>query len=318
MKLRELVRDLKILETAADPEMEITGLAYDSRAVKPGYLFVAVRGFTVDGHKYIGKARENGAAVVLCEEAPGEGIPFLRVEDCRLALALCSRTWFGDPASEMCMIGFTGTNGKTTSCFLMKHLLEETLGAKVGLIGTNGIMIGQDCLPSERTTPESYELHRMFRAMRDAGCTHVVMEVSSHSLTLERVAGIRFQVGVFTNLTQDHLDFHRTMDEYARAKRRLFSQTDRACVNMDDPWAGFMLEDVACPVLRYSAEHPESELSAKEILLSAEGVSFDTVTRNTVCRTGIRFPTLACTWNRSWCSCSSIWIISRKRSRMSR
>ena len=290
MKLKELIRDLTILETTADPEQEITGVAYDSRLVEKGNLFVAVKGFASDGHRFIPKALEKGAAAILCQDAPGEGVPFLRVADTRLGLALVSRAFFGDPASKMCMIGFTGTNGKTTSSYLMKHLLEEALGAKVGLIGTNGIMIGQEFLPSERTTPESYELHSLFRRMLDAGCTHVVMEVSSHSLSLERVAGIRFDVGLFTNLTQDHLDFHGSMEEYAAAKRKLFGQCRVGCFNLDDPWAPYMMEGAACRCLGYSAQSNDADLVAKDVRLSADGVRFAAVTGEGLCLTRLGIP----------------------------
>ena len=155
--------------------VEISGISYDSRAAQPGDLFVAVRGLEADGHRFIPSAVSNGAAVVLCETAPTDGTPYVRVKDSRLSLALASRAFFGDPYSEMTMIGLTGTNGKTTSSYLLKHLLECKLDAKVGLIGTNGIMIGDEFLHSERTTPESYELQKLFRQMADAGCTHVVM-----------------------------------------------------------------------------------------------------------------------------------------------
>ena len=184
MKLKEIVKNLEILELRADLEMEISGVSYDSRRTQPGDLFVAVRGFESDGHRFIPKAVEKGAVAVLCETAPEDGTPYVRIADCRLGLALASREFFGNPASEMTMIGITGTSGKTTSSYLLKHLLESKLDAKVGLIGTNGNMIGDEFLHTEHTTPESYELHRLFRSMADAGCTHVVMEVSSHSLTL--------------------------------------------------------------------------------------------------------------------------------------
>ncbi|MBR1457183.1 MAG: UDP-N-acetylmuramoyl-L-alanyl-D-glutamate--2,6-diaminopimelate ligase [Oscillospiraceae bacterium] len=290
MKLRDLLENVDVLESTADPELEITGVCYDSRAAKPGDLFVAVRGFSSDGHAYIPKAMEKGAAAVLCETAPNCGIPWVRTEDCRLGLALASRAFFGDPASEMTMIGITGTNGKTTSSYLLKHLLESRPGTKVGLIGTNGVMIGDAFISSERTTPESYELHRLFREMADAGCTHVVMEVSSHSLSLKRVAGIRYDVGVFTNLTQDHLDFHGSMEEYAAAKRLLFRQCAVGVFNLDDPWATFMMEDAACTARTYSAEDNAADLVAKDIRLSASGVRFAAVSESEIALTRLAIP----------------------------
>lgn len=205
---------------------------------------------------------------------PQVDIPYVLVRDCRKALALLSRNFFGDPAGEMQIIGITGTNGKTTTTYLLKHLLEDTIGAKVGLIGTNGNMIGSEFIHTERTTPESFELQQLFAEMKSAGCTHVVMEVSSHSLVLSRVAGIDFAVGAFTNLTQDHLDFHHTMDEYAAAKAMLFSVCRVGCINIDDKWADNMMKNAPCRLLTYSADGKEASLVAENIKLSAKGVSF--------------------------------------------
>ena len=290
MKLKKLIENLEVIRCTADPETEITGLCYDSRKAQPGSLFVAIRGFSTDGHRYIPKARELGASVVVCQEAPEGDVPYVLVSDCRLALALLSREFFGNPASEMTIIGITGTSGKTSSSYLTKHLLEETLGAKVGLIGTNGNMIGQEMLHTEHTTPESYELHQLFRRMADAGCSHVVMEVSSHSLTLSRVAGITFDVAVYTNLSQDHLDLHGSMEEYARAKQQLFSMCRKACVNMDDDWASFMVEKAQCPILRFSAEKQEAELTANDIRLNAESVRFAAVYGGEIAMTKLKIP----------------------------
>ncbi len=292
MKLKDILKDLSCTWAGADPEAEIGGVAYDSRQVKPGDLFVAIRGFESDGHRFIPKALEAGAAAVLCETLPEEPGPWVQTPDGRLGLALASRDFFGDPASEMVMIGFTGTNGKTTSTYLMKHLLEEVQGAKVGLIGTNGNMIGAEHLHSERTTPESYELHKLFRQMADEGCTHVVMEVSSHSLSLERVAGIDFDVAVYTNLTQDHLDFHGSMEAYAAAKKKLFSMARTGCFNLDDPWAERMMEGVPCAVRTFSAERNDADLAAKDIRLSASGVRFAAVSGGELCLTKLGIPGL--------------------------
>jgi len=290
MKLKDLVQNIKIIQSTADGETEIGGVSYDSRQTRPGDLFVAIRGFASDGHRFIPMALEKGAAAVLCEEPPDADCAWLQTDDSRLGLALASRDFFGDPARQMCMIGFTGTNGKTTSSYLMKHLLESRPGVKVGLVGTNGNMIGEEFLTSERTTPESYELHRLFRQMLDAGCTHVVMEVSSHSLSLKRVAGIHYDVAVYTNLTQDHLDFHGSMEEYAAAKRLLFHQCDVGCFNLDDPWAAFMMEGAPCEVRSYSAEQNAADLTAKDIRLSASGVRFAAVSGNGIAMTRLAIP----------------------------
>ena len=277
MKLKDIVKNLTIISSHADMDMEISGICYDSRLARPGDLFVAVKGFESDGHKFIPKALANGASAVLCEDLSQGNYPYIQTDDCRLGLALASREFFGNPASEMTLIGITGTNGKTTSSYIMKHLLESAQGAKVGLIGTNGNMIGDEFIHSERTTPESYELHKLFRQMADAGCTHVIMEVSSHSLILERVAGINFDIAVYTNLTQDHLDFHGSMEAYADAKRKLFSMCKVGCFNLDDPWAAYMMEGASCTIMTFSAELNDADLAAKDIRLSASGVRFAAV-----------------------------------------
>ena len=273
MKLAELLEHIEILESTADPDLEIRGISYDSRKTKPGDLFVAIKGFEADGHRFIPKAMANGAAAVLCEDAPTDGTPYVKIDDCRLGLAIASRDFYGNPASRMKLVGFTGTSGKTSSTYILKHVLETKLGAKVGLIGTNGNMIGERLLHTEHTTPESLELHRLFKQMTDEGCTHVVMEVSSHSLELRRVAGVDFDVAVFTNLSQDHLDLHGTMEAYAAAKKKIFSHCKTGWVNIDDERGAFMMEGEKCPILRYSTKQ-DAELTAGDIALSAEGVSF--------------------------------------------
>ena len=272
MKLQAILQGLEPLEVHADLSREITGICYDSRAVKPGNLFVAICGYDTDGHKYIPMALEKGAACVLCEKAPAEG-EYVLLSDTRRGLALAGANWYGNPAGEMTMIGITGTNGKTTTTYLVKHILEDCLGAKVGLVGTIQNMIGDEVLHTERTTPESLELQALFRHMADAGCTHVVMEVSSHALSLHRVDGVTFDVGVFTNLTQDHLDFHKTMEEYCRAKAMLFARSKVGAVNVDDPWAKEILAHATCPVITYSAKG-QAALEATDIRLEPHHVAF--------------------------------------------
>lgn len=297
MKLRELIKNLSIIEMNADAGLEISGVSYDSRKTEKGDMFVAIRGFEADGHKFIPKAVENGAAVILCEEKPSCDIPYVLVSDSRYGLAIVSRDFFGDPASEMTMIGITGTSGKTSSSYLIKHMLESKLDAKVGLIGTNGNMIGDEFLHTEHTTPESYELHKLFRHMADSGCTHVVMEVSSHSLTLERVAGIHFDVALYTNLSQDHLDFHGTMEEYAAAKRKLFSMCSLGCFNLDDAWADFMRDGASCRTMTFSTEKNEADLVAKDIRLTADGVRFASVSGDEISMTKLGIPGMFSVYN---------------------
>ena len=288
MKLQDLLKGVAVLESTAAPDTEINEVRYDSRAVRPGDLFVAIRGYATDGHQYIGKALEQGAAAIVCEEAPA-GVPVVVVENARRALAEIAANRFGHPADSMVMLGVTGTNGKTTTTYLVKHMLEDA-GRKVGLIGTNQNLIGDEVVETERTTPESYELHALFARMRDAGCTHVIMEVSSHSLVLDRVHGIHFAVGAFTNLTQDHLDFHKTMEEYRRAKALLFTISDKGVINLDDPAAGAMLADAKCPCLTFSCEKDAADLTAKNLKLHADGVEFVAATKGDLARVKLPIP----------------------------
>ena len=276
MKLRELLNNITVLAHTADLETNISAICYDSRKAEPGCLFVAVGGFATDGNRFIPMALEKGAAAVVTAKKPEGEVPYILVESDRLALALLGCNFYGNPAASMTMIGITGTNGKTSSTLLLKQVLEKTQGAKVGLIGTMANMIGQEVIPTERTTPESLDLQALFARMRDSGCTHVVMEVSSHAITLERIGGVRFDVAAFTNLTEDHLDFHKTMDAYCDAKAELFRRCDRAVVNADDSYAGRILSAAACPVLTTSVTTKEG-LHAEDVALHAEGISFTAV-----------------------------------------
>ena len=276
MRLETLLEGVPVLEASVDMGLEITGVSYDSRQVRPGDLFVAMTGFAADGHRFIPQALEAGAAAVLCQNPPeGEGIPYVRTEDSRRALAAAGANFFGHPAEAMTMVGITGTNGKTTTTYLLKAILEAR-GEKVGLIGTNQNMIGQEVLPTERTTPESFELQKLFARMREAGCTHVVMEVSSHALALDRVYGVPYAVGVFTNLTQDHLDFHKTMEAYCDAKALLFQNCGVGVVNAADPWTPRLLKNKTCRVLTFSSSG-EADLRAEDPVLAADHVAFTAV-----------------------------------------
>ena len=273
MKLRELLKDIPVLESTADPELEISGVVYDSRKAAPGVLFVAVSGFASDGNRFIPMAMEKGAAAVVTAKRPEGEVPYVLVSSDRLALALIAANYYDHPARKMTIIGVTGTNGKTSVTLLVKHVLEVCLGAKVGLIGTMENLIGTESIPTERTTPESFELQGLFAQMYEAGCSHVVMEVSSHALALERVGGIRFQVAAFTNLTEDHLDFHKTMEAYCDAKAELFRRCDRAVVNLDDSYGPRMLSGCCCPVVTTSVRE-QADIQARNVELHSQGIRF--------------------------------------------
>ena len=229
-----------------DGTRTVTGVTCDSRAIGPGAVFVAVRGFSTDGHRFIDAAVKAGAAAIVCEELPAEQsdeVCWLVVPDARKALAELSKVFYGNASDALMIIGVTGTNGKTTTARLVTSMLNAS-GIPAGYIGTGLCRIGSRDIELERTTPESSGLHDLFRQMVDAGCRAAVMEVSSHALVLDRVHGLRFRAAVFTNLTPEHLDFHATMEEYAEAKRLLFDRLDDggfAVVNADDPQAEFMV-----------------------------------------------------------------------------
>ena len=298
MKLSDVLKDIEIIAGNAEGDTDISDICYDSRACKKGVLFVAVKGFESDGHNYIGKAMAAGALGVICEVVPAdENIPYILVKNSRLALALASRNYFKNPGSEMKLIGVTGTNGKTTSTILIKFMLEYCLNAKVGLVGTNQNMIGYRVLHTERTTPESYELQKLLREMADEGCTYGVMEVSSHSLSLDRVAGLSFDTAVFTNLTQDHLDFHRDMDDYANAKAKLFGMSDKCAVNIDDDYAGIFMAASNNTAFTYSVKGECPCLRAKNISLKADSISFTAETDSDSCEIELKIPGMFSVYN---------------------
>jgi len=217
------------------PDVAVSGLAYSSQSVAPGTLFFCVPGFRADGHDFAPQAVERGAVALVCERPLGLGVPELVVEDVRAAMGPAAARFYGDPTDELEVVGITGTNGKTTTAYLVRHLLEAA-GRQCGLLGTVKRVVGGVEEEVERTTPEAIDIQRTFRAMVDGGDTACAMEVSSHALELGRVAGIRFACRVFTNLTQDHLDFHETMAAYFAAKRRLFDAPGLSVVNVDDEY----------------------------------------------------------------------------------
>ncbi len=290
MKLDQLLEGVALTACAVSRDVQITSVSYDTRTLKPGALFVALSGYKTDGHRHIGEALNKGVAAVLCQHPPeGEG-PWLVCPDTRAALAAVSANWFSHPAREMTLLAVTGTNGKTTTTYLLKEVLERCAGARVGLIGTNRNMIGDESFPAGRTTPESWDLQQLLRNMADAGCTHVGMEVSSHALGLHRVDGLRFAAGIFTNLTPDHLDFHKTMEAYRDAKGLLFAQTDLAVLNLDDEAGRYFARTVSCPRLTYSENKNEADLTAKNIRLFPERVEFEAVTLGDIRRVRLPIP----------------------------
>jgi UDP-N-acetylmuramoyl-L-alanyl-D-glutamate--2,6-diaminopimelate ligase len=253
------------------PEVEITALAYSSGAVTPGALFFCVPGFTSDGHDFAADAVDRGAAALVCERPLGLGVPEVVVEDVRATMGPAAARFFGDPTAELDVVGITGTNGKTTTAYLVRHLLEAG-GMRTGLLGTIKRVVAGVEEEVERTTPEAVDLQATFRRMVDGGDRACAMEVSSHALELGRAAGIHFACRVFTNLTQDHLDFHLTMDAYFHAKRRLFEQPGLTVVNVDD-WYGRLLSYDLPEAVTFGIEH-EAEYRARDISFDVSGARF--------------------------------------------
>ena len=300
MKLSRLLRDVNGGDLCGKPEREITGICSDSRRVGQGSLFVAIPGFQSDGHQYIRQAMEQGACAVVAQHAPdcpvSEGVTLILVDDARRALAQLAAEWYDHPERQLRLVGVTGTNGKTTTTWLIRHILEQR-GHKCGLIGTNGSIVDGPLRPAERTTPEAPELYGLLREMADAGCKYAVMEVSSHSLVLERVHGLHFAAAAFTNLTQDHLDFHKDMEHYFQAKALLFQRCDTAVLNLDDGWGLRLAERVSCARLTYSAKRLEADLIAKNIVLLPDQVQAVLVRDNDIARMRLNIPGMFSVYN---------------------
>ncbi len=279
MKLKDLLRGIETIQVCADPEMEITDVCYDSRQVRPGAAFVVRKGYETAGQlycsnaNYVDSAIKNGAFVLLCEEKPAADIPYVLVKDNWKALSLASANFFGRPSDKLKLIGVTGTNGKTTTTTLIWDIIAKLTGRKAGLIGTNKNVIGDIELDAEHTTPESRELHEYFSKMVEAGCAYAVMEVSSHSLDMDRVAGIEFETGCFTNLSQDHLDYHITMDNYLAAKAKLFDISRNAVINADEEAASMLIKRAKGRVLTYACDN-QADIKAEDIRLKPDRVEF--------------------------------------------
>jgi UDP-N-acetylmuramoyl-L-alanyl-D-glutamate--2,6-diaminopimelate ligase len=246
MNLKSILKGIDYEVIQGDIDVEINKINYDSRKVESLDIFVCIKGYATDGHKYIEKAIENGAKVVIIQDdiaIKNNNITIVKCTDTRKTLALMGSNYYDNPSSKMKIIGITGTNGKTTTAFMIKDILEEN-NKKVGLIGTIANFIGSEKIHTERTTPESLELQELFSEMVSKGVEYCVMEVSSHSLELDRVYGVEFEIGIFTNLTRDHLDFHRTFENYYKAKFKLFERSRIKIINVDDNYGRQVINDL--------------------------------------------------------------------------
>lgn len=285
MKLKKLLKQIEYLEVIGEPKAKFSGIAYDSRKVKSGFLFVAVSGHQVDGAEFITQAVSNGATVVVSENSfdLGAGVAHVQVADARQALADISRIYYGDLSKYMTVVGVTGTNGKTTTTYMIRDILKSA-GGMPGLLGTVAYEVGGRTIPASRTTPEAPDIHSLFQQMDEAGCDSVVMEVSSHAIDLKRVHGIDFNISVFTNLTQDHLDYHNDMETYFDVKAELFQSLEKkhdrsAVINIDDPWGRKLIDEkgIEADVVSYGF-HEKSMVFASEASVDADGTRFEVAT----------------------------------------
>ncbi len=278
MKLEQICGEIEYRLLKGTMETEVKDIIYDSRKIAKDTMFVCMVGAITDGHNYIKDAVEKGASAIVVEREEAamqipDGITVIQVKSTRYALALMSAALFNHPARKLITIGLTGTKGKTTTTYMIKSVLEMA-GKKVGLIGTIGALIGDEKLPSKNTTPESYELHRMFAAMVEAGCEYVVMEVSSQGLKLDRTAGIEFDYGVFTNLSPDHIGpaEHASFEEYLECKSMLFSQCKKGIINADDVHSEEILKNHTCEVYSFATE--KTEFLGKPVDLAAYEIGY--------------------------------------------
>ncbi len=260
MKLNEILKNCQPIHITGETDLDLNGITFDSRKASEGILFFAVRGTQVDGHDYIGKAIDNGAAAVVCETLPSDlkaGVTYIEVANSAYALGVCASNFYGNPSEKLRLVGVTGTNGKTTIATLLYRLFTDA-GYHCGLLSTIENIIGREVIPSTHTTPDPIELNALLHQMVEKGCEYAFMEVSSHSVAQDRIAGLHFAGGIFTNLTHDHLDYHKTMANYRNAKKKFFDDlpsTAFALTNLDDKNGAVMLQNTKAKKLSYALKH---------------------------------------------------------------
>ncbi|WML39001.1 UDP-N-acetylmuramoyl-L-alanyl-D-glutamate--2,6-diaminopimelate ligase [Neobacillus sp. OS1-2] len=289
MRLQKLLEYLHPIHPYMGEDPEITSIENDNRKVQKGSLFICINGYTVDGHDFAASAVNNGAAAILAERPLDLDVPIVVVNDTTRAMAVLADSFYGQPTKRLQLIGITGTNGKTTTSHLVEKIFADT-GKTTGLIGTMYTKIAEKTLETKNTTPESLTLQKTFHHMVEAGVSHAVMEVSSHALDLGRVHGCDFDIAVFTNLTQDHLDYHKTMAEYKRAKSMLFAQLGNsfdknkpkfAVLNADDPASEMFSRSTAAHVVTYGIDQ-KADLQAQNIQMTPKGTNFDLVMKGAI------------------------------------
>ena len=275
-----LLKELFPQAPAEYQNLEIKDITCDSRKVEKGFAFVCIDGSAADGHNYAKAAEEAGAAVIISQKPTGAKNEII-VEDTRKTYARMSANLFDNPAKKLKLVGVTGTNGKTSVTYMIKSIIEKH-GYKTGVIGTIQNLVLDEVIETNNTTPDAYELNRLFAYMYEKGCDYVIMEVSSHALDQSRVFELDFEVAAFTNLTQDHLDYHITMENYLAAKKKLFSMCKTAVVNLDDKYTNELLSGLECDVLTYSVKSNNSTYSANGIQMRPDGIEYELVGYNTI------------------------------------
>lgn len=276
MKLKELLHAIPVLQVVGPLEVEVDAIAFDSRQVQQGTLFVAVRGVHTDGHLFVGKAVEGKAVAVVVEELPehtDDAVTYVRVSDSAYALGVLAANFYGNPSQELKLVGVTGTNGKTTVATLLYNLFRQ-LGYRVGLLSTVENRIGEKVVPATHTTPDPVALNKLMRQMVDDGCDYCFMEVSSHAIVQQRIVGLKFAGGIFTNITHDHLDFHKTFENYIKAKKKFFDDLDRyafALTNVDDRNGNVMLQNTVAHRKTYGL-HNMADFKAKVLESHFDGM----------------------------------------------
>ncbi|HZK39090.1 MAG TPA: UDP-N-acetylmuramoyl-L-alanyl-D-glutamate--2,6-diaminopimelate ligase [Clostridia bacterium] len=293
MKLSQLLQQCEILSEYTDTQ--ITAVTDDSRRVTRGCLFICIEGAQFDGHTAAAGAIAAGAAAVVAQKDTGVKNQVL-VEDSRQAYSLICAAFFGNPAEKLKIIGVTGTNGKTTTVFLLRDILESA-DKKIGLIGTVKSSIAGEDFEANLTTPDPFELNCLFAKMVEADCEYCVMEVSSQALAQKRVAGIHFEAAIFTNLSREHLDYHGDYESYKAAKRVLFEQTALAVINLDDDAAEYMIKDLSCPYTTFSVNTDASDYTAKNIRLKPSGAEYELVGKGVIGRVRLRVPGIFSVYN---------------------
>ena len=293
MQLRDLAQSTTYIRLTGDAE--INKIEYNSRHTAKGNLFCCVVGTFSDGHDYAATAAQAGAAALVVEHELDIDLPQLVVANTRIAMAELAAAFYRNPSREMKMVGVTGTNGKTSTTYMIKAIAEHA-GAKVGLIGTIRNLVGDRVIETERTTPESVDLQKILRDMKNDGVELVVMEVSSHALDQHRVHGIDYDVGIFTNLTRDHLDYHKTFDNYLAAKKKIFAQAHHAVLNADDPYFARMADGLSIPITTFGVRE-NADFSAADIDITPRGVQFDMKEHGRPMRLNVGIPGLFSVFN---------------------